>query len=83
MTKQLRELIADGIAALFVLSLPGFIGLTIVGLFGATLMPINATWFGLYAFVTLMSATKLYGKSVYNAVKGVASGFLSQNRGNN
>lgn len=68
--------LADSIAAVVVVSVPLFIGLSALGIFGTTLTGVTATWFGLYSFVVLMSATKLYGKSVYDAVKGVGKGLL-------
>lgn len=73
--------LADSVAAVTVLSISLFIGLAVLGIAGATLSGIGATWFALYSFVVLMSATKLYGKSVYDAVKGAGQGLLkAQNR---
>lgn len=80
--KEHLHWLADSIAALTVISVSVFIGLIILGIGGATFTNIGATWFGLYSFVVLMSATKLYGKSVYDAVKGVGNGLIqSQNKG--
>lgn len=68
--------LADVIAAVVLLSLLVFVGLAIVGTITATLESVGATWFALYSLIVVMSATKLYGKSVYSAVKGAGSGFL-------
>jgi uncharacterized integral membrane protein len=68
--------LADIIAAVVLLSLILFIGLAIIGTTTATLKSVGATWFALYSLIVVMSATKLYGKSVYSAVKGAGSGFL-------
>jgi len=68
--------LADVIAAVVLLSLLVFIGLAIVGTITATLEAVGTTWFALYSLIVVMSATKLYGKSVYEAVKGAGSGFL-------
>jgi fatty-acid desaturase len=76
-TKRHR-LIAESIAATVILSVVLFVGLVIVGAFGATFAGVGATWFGLYAFIVLMSATKLYGTGIYEAVKGMGKGLLSQ-----
>jgi len=70
--------LADSIAAIVVISVVLFVGLAVGNVFGATLTGISATWFGLYSFIVLMSATKLYGKSVYDAVKGVGKGLIGQ-----
>jgi len=78
MNKSHLHWLADSVAALVVLSIVLFVGLVIVGAFGATFAEVGATWFGLYAFIALMSATKLYGKSIYDAVKSVGKGFLGQ-----
>lgn len=64
--------LADAIAAIVILSLLLYTGLAIVGAYGASLGAVGTPWFSLYAFIALMSATKLYGKKVYEAVKGAA-----------
>lgn len=63
------KLIADIVATVGVISLFIYVGLALVGLFGASLAAVTSMWFGLYSFVVLMSATKLYGKSTLEAVK--------------
>ena len=68
--------LADSIAAAVVLSVVAVVLLVVLGAGGASFSGVSASLFGLYAFVTLMSATKLYGKSVYEAVKGVGKGLL-------
>lgn len=73
-----KHMLADSVASIVVLSVAGFILLSMLGVFGATFNNVGATWFGLYAFVVLMSSTKLYGKSVYDAVKGIGKGLIGQ-----
>lgn len=75
MSKHHLHWLADGIAALVFLSLIAFVALGILGV-GVGLSAVGATWFALYSLIVIMSATKLYGKSVYEAVKGAGSGFL-------
>lgn len=79
-SKHLHKL-ADIIASVILISLVLFIGLSVTSMFGSSLTEIGPTWFGLYALITVMSATKLYGKSVYEAVKGAGSGFLQLSSG--
>lgn len=59
---------ADVIAAVVVLSLVAFVALALTGFYGASLAAVTLPWYTLYAFVVVMSATKLYGKSVYRVV---------------
>lgn len=80
--KTTIKALADFVAAAVVMSLVLFAGLAITGLFGASLGAVGATWFGLYAFIVLMSATKLYGKKIYDSVKGLGKGFLQMSQQN-
>jgi fatty-acid desaturase len=75
--------LADIIAAAVLLSLIAFAGLAITGILGASLGAVGTTWFALYSLIVVMSATKLYGKSVYEAVKGAGEGFLKMQDGGN
>lgn len=68
--------LADIMAAIVVGSIVVFAGMAITGVFGANLSAVGATWLGLYGFIVIMSATKLYGRKIYNAVKGIASELL-------
>lgn len=73
---------ADIVSSIVVLSVVGFILLSLLDVRGATLEDISATWYAIYSFVLLMSATKLYGEGVYNAVKSVGRGLLGIEREN-
>ena len=74
------KLIADFVAALVIVSLVVFLAISILGIGGANLSSVGAIWFGLYAFIMLMSATKLYGKKIYDATKGIAESFINRGR---
>ena len=67
------------VSGIVVLSLVVYIGLPIFGIYSASLEGVGATWFGLYSLVVVMSATKLYGKSVYKAVQGAVQKGASTN----
>lgn len=82
-SKEHLHWLADIVAAILVTSLALFVGLSVVSAAGASLVAIPPTWFGLYAFVVVMSATKLYGKKIYEAVKGAGQGFLQMQNGRN
>lgn len=82
LSKEHLHWLADIVAAIVVLSLALFVGLSILAAWGASLGAVPATWFGLYAFVVLMSATKLYGKKIYEAVKSVGKGLLQMQERN-
>jgi len=76
--------LADIIAATVILSVVAIITIVVMGFNDGGLQPVTASFFGLYAFVVLMSCTKLYGKSVYEAVKSVGQGLLPRaSSGNN
>lgn len=82
-TYSLAEKIPDVIAALVVITFVSYIGAAIFSFAGASLAAVGATWYMLYSFVVLMSAVKLYGKGVFNAVKDSGSTLLKatgQNR---
>lgn len=72
--------LADITSAVVLLSLLLFTGMAIVGIGGATLEAVGATWFALYSIIVVMSATKLYGKSVYEAVKSAGGGFMNMQK---
>lgn len=75
LSKHHLHWLADTTAAIITLSLAAFIGLSLLGI-ATPLTAIPVTWFGLYGFIVLMSATKLYGKAVYESVKSVGKGLL-------
>lgn len=79
MTKAriLGEFFVNLIASVVVLSLVAYIGLAITSTLGTSLSAVGASWFALYAMVVIMSAIKLYGKGVYNAVRGLGNSVLS------
>ena len=75
-TDTILKILADSIASLVILSLVAFLSASILGISGASLSAVGATWFGLYTFVVLMSATKLYGKKIYNVIKRIGETFV-------
>jgi len=70
--------IAEGVAATAILSMVLYVGLVVVGFAGATFSAVGGFALGIYSFLLLMSATKLYGKGVLKAAKD-AGGKLIQN----
>lgn len=75
--------LSDTIASIVILSLVAYIGLATLGVYEATLENIGISWFGLYSFIVIMSATKLYGRGVYNTVKDLGLGLLNIEPPNN
>lgn len=67
--KDRLNILADCIAGIVVLSIVAYTGAIIVGVYGASAASITGAWFGLYAFILTMSATKLYGKNILKTVK--------------
>lgn len=74
---------ADVIASIVVLSLIAYITIVLLGVNRGTLDDVGLTWFGIYSFLLLMSATKLYGRAVYNAVKRIGAGILGIDQSDN
>lgn len=79
MIKGWLNALADITASLVILSLVAFIAAALIGVYEATFSNVGLSWYGLYAFIVIMSATKLYGRGVYNTVKDLGLGLLNIN----
>jgi small neutral amino acid transporter SnatA (MarC family) len=78
--KQKRHsAIAEVVAATTILSMVLYVGLVVVGFLGASFAAVGGFALGIYSFLLLMSATKLYGKGVLKAAKD-AGGQLMKNQ---
>lgn len=73
---QKMEIYANVVAGFVILSFSMYIGLAVLGVYGAQLDRVGPVWIGVYTFILIMSATKLYGTGVYNAVKAIGKGLL-------
>lgn len=74
--RDMTAALADIVAAILLVSFASYIGLSILAIAGASLQRVGPVWIGLYGFLLLMSATKLYGAGVYNAVKSIGGQLL-------
>ena len=74
--KERHRLIAEVVASISILSMVVYVGLVILGISGATFAGIGGVALGLYAFLLLMGATKLYGVGVLKAVKDTGGKFF-------
>lgn len=64
-----HRIIAEVVAAVTILSMVLYTGLVVVGFAGATFAAVGGFALGIYSFILLMSATKLYGRGVLKAAK--------------
>lgn len=82
--KNKMYVLANVVASFVIVSFCLYVGLAVTNTLGAQLDRVGVVWVGVYTFILIMSATKLYGTGVYNAVKAIGKGLLptSSSRGN-
>jgi hypothetical protein len=80
--KNKIDILANVVASFVIISFSIYIGLAITNTFGAGLADIHVVWTGVYTFILIMSATKLYGTAIYNAVKAMGEGLLPTSSNN-
>lgn len=66
-----ERLLADGVAAIVVVSLPLFIFMLLVSFAGAAASAVGVVWMTTYTLILVMSATRLFGKGILRSARDV------------
>jgi hypothetical protein len=74
--RSFKVVVSNLVAAIVVICAPVLIAIHSIEYIPADLSTVPWLWAGIYSFIALMSATKLYGTGVYNSVKGLGESIL-------